>query len=113
MPRLTIAATIIALAISLITRVAGGYSSSHTEIPYGYHINKADTSAWFLGVEHAVRLVRECDSDDKRGLRLLEVRARETNIRNRIGDSAADAYVSGFEHGLRTESDSLARVVLD
>ncbi len=113
MPRLTIAATIIALAISLITRLAGGYRSSRPEIPYGSHIQGSDTSAWFLGAEHAIKLVRECDNDDERGLRLLDVRARETNIRVRIGDSAADAYVDGFEHGLRSVSDSLARVILD
>lgn len=114
LPRATISAIAMALAASLIVSIAGHFRpSSDPAIPPEVVVTGADTSAWLMGKEHASALVTECSDDDERGLRLLDIRARETNLRSRIGDSAADAYVSGFEHGLRAASDSLASVILD
>lgn len=113
-PPATISATALALVVSIIVSIAGHFSPSPSQaIPPDVVVTGADTSAWLMGREHAAALAAECATDDERGLRLLDVRARETNIRARIGNSAADAYVSGFEHGLRAASDSLASVILD
>lgn len=63
-------------------------------------------------MEHAEFLVNGCHNDDERALMLLDVRARESNIRSRLGDNAADAYIKGFKHSLRLNSDSLSSVIL-
>lgn len=114
LPRFTLGATAAALLISIVVGLYHHFSAPATDVPVpvGIVIAKADTAAWNLGNEHAVAFVRECADDDARGLRLLDIRARESNIRARIGDSAADAYVAGFEYQLRQQSDSLARVIL-
>lgn len=113
LPRLTLLATLLALATSVAVSVVGTYRSHHSGIPPEAIVLGADSTAWFLGEEHARALVRECRNDDERALRLLDVRARETNIRSRLGNTAANAYVGGFEYGLRAASDSLARVIFD
>lgn len=113
MPRYTIAAALLALVISITTGLIRSYRSSDPAIPATYKITGADTSAWHLGIEHAAAMVRDCNDDDSRALRLLDVRARESNIRMRLGPTAGDAYIEGFEHGLHEASDSLARVILD
>lgn len=114
LPRFTLVATAAALLISIVVGLYHRFSAPATDVPVpvGIVIAKADTAAWNLGTEHAVAFVRECVDDDERGLRLLDIRARESNIRARIGKSAADAYVAGFEYQLRQQSDSLARVIL-
>lgn len=112
LPRFTVAATLIALAVSISVSAIKRYAADST-IPAEKVITGPDTVAWHLGVEHAAQLVTDCENDDERGLLLLDVRARETNIRSRLGNSAADAYIQGFEHELRQRSDSLARIILD
>lgn len=114
LPRFTLGATALALLISIVTGLYHRFSAPATEVPVpvGIVIARADTSAWNLGTEHAVAFIRECADDDTRGLRLLDIRARESNIRARIGESAGDAYVAGFEYQLRQQSDSLARIIL-
>lgn len=114
LPRFTIVGTSVALLISIITGLYHRFSTPATQVPVPVDIviAKADTASWNLGTEHAVAFVRECTDDDARGLRLLDIRARESNIRARISDAAADAYVAGFEYQLRQQSDSLARIIL-
>lgn len=106
LPRLTLAATAVAAVISAISHLA---QPSERQEGAG----STNMEAWNLGRRHAAALVRECSDDDQRALRLLDVRARETNIRARISDSAADDYIRGFEEGLRENSDSLACVILE
>lgn len=113
LPRFTMAATLLAAAVSVIVSAVNHFTAVPDTIPAEKVILGADTAAWHLGSEHAAALVAECDNDDERGLRLLDVRARESNIRMRLGDSAADAYIDGFEYSLRQHSDSLASVILD
>lgn len=113
LPRLTILASAAAIAVSLAVGATRRYRSHDLPIPADRVVTGADTSAWMLGSEHAADFVRECGDDDARGLRLLEIRARESNIRSRVGSSAADAYIDGFEYSLRQLSDSLASVILD
>lgn len=114
LPRFTTVGTSVALLISIITGLYHRFSTPATQVPVPVDIviAKADTASWNLGTEHAVAFVRECTDDDARGLRLLDIRARESNIRARISDAAADAYVAGFEYQLRQQSDSLARIIL-
>lgn len=109
LPRLTLMATAIAALISVIANATeGDDGQSAPSIP---EVNPLDPRD--LGRQHAAGLVSECHDDDERALRLLDVRARETIIRTRIGFEAADEYVAGFEEGLRQYSDSLARVILE
>ncbi len=111
LPRFTLAATLIAVVISVVVAIVGNYRAT-AGIPSEARISPADTSAWYLGMEHAVSLVNDCRDDNERALRLLDIRARETNIRARLGSSAAEAYIKGFEHSLRLNSDSLSSVIL-
>ncbi|MDE6544702.1 MAG: hypothetical protein K2L63_01250, partial [Paramuribaculum sp.] len=89
LPRFTLGSTALALLISIVTGLYHRFSAPATEVPVpvGIVIARADTSAWNLGTEHAVAFIRECADDYARGLRLLDIRARESNIRARIGES--------------------------
>lgn len=112
LPRYTMLATAAAVVISVIVGVIGSRGVSHPDIPADLMIVGADTSAWFLGSEHADAFINDNRGDEVRALRLLDVRARETNIRAHLGDDAARAYILGFEYTLRQRSDSLARRIL-
>lgn len=111
LPLFTLSATAIAVVISISSLIWHRYEAT-AGIPREAHIAPADTSAWYLGMEHAAYLVNECSDDNERAMMLLDVRARESNIRARLGDDAADAYIKGFEHSLRLNSDSLSSVIL-
>lgn len=111
LPRFTLSATAIAVVISISSLIWHRYEAT-AGIPRDAHVAPADTSAWYLGMEHAEFLVNGCHNDDERALMLLDVRARESNIRSRLGDNAADAYIKGFKHSLRLNSDSLSSVIL-
>lgn len=63
-----------------------------------------DSSLYQMGRRHAAYLLSHYDHPDSISAQLLEIRARETDIRTRVDDSAADAYVYGFTTYI-TEND--------
>lgn len=67
-----------------------------------------DTSSepYILGREHAVRLHSDI-SDTELCDELLDINARITNIRNRIGNEAAENYIAGLRDYLKENSDTL------
>lgn len=59
-------------------------------------VSPRDSSLYQMGQRHAADLLENYTDDDDLGERLLEIRAREANIRTRVDNDAADAYLYGF-----------------
>ena len=62
--------------------------------------------SYILGREHAVRLHSDISDTELRD-ELLDINARITNIRNRIGNEAAENYIAGLRDYLKENSDTL------
>lgn len=69
--------------------------------------------AYTLGIEDANAIVSECMTQEAIRIRLLDIRARATNIKNRISEDAAEEYLSGFKYGLEQHGDTLATILFD
>lgn len=67
-----------------------------------------DSSLYQMGRRHAAYLLSHYDHPDSICAQLLEIRARETDIRTRVDDSAADAYVYGFTTYITENDKALA-----
>lgn len=70
-----------------------------------------DWKAYNLGAEHAKEIILIAHDEDALQDALLEVRARITNIHTKLGAQSANDYERGFEECIRTEKDSLARII--
>lgn len=81
--------------------------ASHTVI-----IDRRDSGAYRLGLEHGRILIEDkiVNEDSVRDF-LLDIRARETNIRARLRQSAGDAYIEGFKDYVEQHSDSMAGIL--
>lgn len=70
-----------------------------------------DRHAYSLGKEHAERILKLSDDESALQDGLLDVRARVTNINDRIGPQAAADYERGFVDYITEHDDSLASVL--
>lgn len=70
-----------------------------------------DWKAYNLGADHAKEIISIADDEAKLQDALLEVQARITNIRTKLGAQSATDYERGFTEEIRTEKDSLARII--
>lgn len=70
-----------------------------------------DWKAYNLGADHAKEVIKIAHDEPKLQDALLEVRARITNIRTKLGAQSAVDYERGFTEEIRTEKDSLARII--
>lgn len=70
-----------------------------------------DRKAYTLGQEHAEIIVSLRDNESSLQDALLDVRARITNIHDRISAQAAADYERGFVEYITEHDDSLARVL--
>lgn len=70
-----------------------------------------DHKAYSLGQEHAAKVVSLCSNESALQDALLDVRARMTNIHDRLGAQAAADYERGFVDYITENNDSLARVL--
>lgn len=68
---------------------------------------EGDPSAYNLGRDCAELLLKRCVTESQIRDQLLDVRAREYNIRTRVGNEAADTYISAFQSRLRESGDTL------
>ncbi len=108
-PVYTLTATCVALLVSVVMMIGRSFHSGSGVAS----VAPADTAAYSLGYEHATALLRENLPEEDFLVRLLDTRARQQIIATRFGSSAAQAYESGFEDAVRTESpDSLAPLLL-
>ncbi len=83
-------------------------SGSHTETVSS---KVKDKKAYHLGEEHAERLLQYANNEDALQDGLLDIRARISNIRSKLGTQAAADYERGFTDYIRTNHDSLARIL--
>ncbi len=70
-----------------------------------------DRHAYSLGKEHAERIVKLRNDEPALQDGLLDVRARITNINDRLGPQAATDYERGFVDYITEHDDSLAQVL--
>ena len=64
--------------------------------------------AYNLGIEDANAIISECHTETAIRVRLLDIRAKATNIKGRVSANAASDYLRGFRHGLEQHGDTLA-----
>lgn len=98
---------LILIVLSLIISVFGCRKDNGTRTVI---IDKRDSGAYKLGMRHGGMLLELTTEDSVQDF-LLEVRARETNIRARLRNSAGEAYVEGFKDYVKAHSDSMAKVL--
>lgn len=70
-----------------------------------------DWKAYNLGADHAKEIIAIAHDESELQDALLEVRARITNIETKLGAQSATDYERGFTEYIRTEKDSLARII--
>lgn len=103
---------IIVLAASLwLTGCSCSSTAEHTVEGEKVSTKIEDWKAYNLGAEHAKEIILIAHDEDALQDALLEVRARITNIHTKLGAQSAYDYERGFEECIRTEKDSLARII--
>lgn len=70
-----------------------------------------DHEAFSLGETHAARLIEISGDESAVQEYLLDIKARSTNIKEKIGAQSAADYERGFKRYIETYSDSLARIL--
>ncbi|MDE6249664.1 MAG: hypothetical protein K2M29_08150 [Paramuribaculum sp.] len=70
-----------------------------------------DSDAYLRGVDDATALLEVVSDSHRLHDGLLEVRARETQIRTTERPEAANAYIKGFRHHIQAHNDTLARIL--
>lgn len=70
-----------------------------------------DKKAYRLGGEHAERLLEYAAEEDALQDGLLDIKARISNIRSKLGAQSATDYERGFTDYIRSHNDSLARIL--
>lgn len=84
---------------------------SSSVITYDETSSDTDSAPYKLGFKHAQELVR-CGADTSRiNDCLLDINARITNIRSRIGEDAAKQYTNGLRDYLRENDAALATLL--
>ncbi|MCM1522367.1 MAG: hypothetical protein NC039_06925 [Muribaculaceae bacterium] len=70
-----------------------------------------DKEAYALGQAHAKEVIAIADDEAALQDKLLEIRARISNIDSKLGAQSATDYEAGFTDGIKAGSDSLARIL--
>lgn len=70
-----------------------------------------DTAAYNLGIKHGVETGRLLPDTDAVADRLLEIRARQTNIKTNFRNSAAEAYILGVSNGIAKTDSALYNLI--
>lgn len=70
-----------------------------------------DHEAFALGENHAARLIQIADDESAVQEYLLDVKARATNISEKIGAQSAADYERGFKKYIETNCDSIAKIL--
>lgn len=68
---------------------------------------EGDPSAYNLGRQCAEQLIHNAKSESEIRDQLLDIRAREYNIRTKVNDEAADTYIAAFKAKLQESGDTL------
>lgn len=73
-----------------------------------HEVAPRDSALYKMGQRHAAYMLSGSTHNDTICAKLLDIRARETDIRNRVDNDAADAYILGFQHFIIKENPELA-----
>ncbi|MDE6394464.1 MAG: hypothetical protein K2K77_03890 [Duncaniella sp.] len=95
---------VIVLSFAFIAAACGGGTGEVSR-----HVR--DHKAYSLGQEHAGIIISLRDNESSLQDALLDIRARITNIHDRVGAQAAADYERGFVDYITEKDDSLARVL--
>jgi len=95
----------------LIVLAAGAVLPSCGGDSEGVSRHVRDRKAYALGQEHGQKVVAMRDDEPAVQDALLDVRARMTNIHDRLGAQASADYERGFVDYIKANDDSLARVL--
>lgn len=101
---LPVSAVAVAVMFAVLTAACGGD-------PGGVSRHVRDRKAYALGQEHGELTVGLRDNEAALQDALLDVRARITNIHDRLGAQASADYERGFVDYIKANDDSLARVL--
>ena len=74
---------------------------------------EGDPSAYNLGRQCADILLKSGKTESEIRDHLLDVRAREYNIRTRVSNEAADTYITAFKNRLRESGDTLYTTIFN
>lgn len=99
--------------ISLLLAVALSSCSSDRKDRSASDTRSMTQRAYNLGIEDANAILTECHTEAAIRIRLLDIRAKATNIKGRVSEDAAHEYISGFRHGLEQHGDTLATALFD
>lgn len=83
--------------------ILGGCSCDSGSVPGRVR----DKKAYELGREHGEDAVALVENENELQDKLLEIRARRTNIESHLGAQSARDYEAGFTDYIRENSDSL------
>lgn len=95
-----------AVTMAAVMLTACGESST-----YKPNTHVKDKKAYALGEEHARQLILIADDEAAVQDKLLDIRARISNIQSHLGSQSANDYEAGFTDYLHLNSDSLARII--
>lgn len=97
------------VGILILTGVMASVSSCGGSEGVSRHVR--DHKAYALGQEYGRKVVDLRDDEPSVQDALLDVRARITNIHDRLGTQASTDYERGFVDYIKANDDSLARVL--
>lgn len=97
-----------ALLLSALAASCSGNSSTGNG---GGTISEADSAYYRMGRNDATLLLQQCRTTNDVRDRLLEIRARETDLRLRHGDPSAQAFIQGFTAAIKESGDTLAHTL--
>ena len=102
------ASAVVAVLLTASTLILGGCGNSDSKT---VSEKIKDKKAYNLGKKHGLDVIAIADDEGALQDALLEVRARITNISDRIGPQSAHDYETGFTDCIRENSDSLSGIL--
>ncbi len=99
--------------IILLTLLAGAWLGGCSCSSDKVEVAPKDTAAYNMGLRHAAVLLEMRGDESRMCDELLDIRSRESRMREHLRESAADAYIQGFTDYITEHDDSLAKVLFD
>lgn len=103
---------IIAAALLLCACTCSTRKSFVNDISSQSDVAPRDSDIYNMGRRHAAYLINHYFGTDSMGYKLLDIRARQSEIETKVDSCAADAYILGFTDYIRTNCPALADSIL-
>lgn len=102
---------VITLPMACSSGVEKGETEVHTDRGATKEVSPRDSDLYLMGVRHADLVISQSDKEDSVAARLLEIRSRETYIRQAVDEDASEAYITGFTTRLKEGAPEIARQI--